>query len=185
MNYFLFVILLVVALIADLFAFRLEEVACLGCVRVVAAGTFSFFQCSMHHRFFKSQGLSFMAGVADLITWLFEKKLGNNAVPQVAFLALLLFYGSVYVSHPEVGVGKLGVTVETRFADKGSLFGRGSTGHQVNNRAQEKQYSCCQVYTLSLQGDQFSSHYDFVHPNLVYGDFCVIGQSHDPYGMME
>ena len=90
-----------------------------------------------------------MAGVADLIPWLFEKKFGNDAVPQMAFLALFLLDGGMYVFHPEVGVSELGVTIETLLADKGSPFGRRSAGSKVNNHAQEKQYSCSKVYTAS------------------------------------
>jgi hypothetical protein len=139
----------------------------------------------MHHRFVKSYFLFFMAGIAHLIPRLFEEKLGNDAVPQVALLALFLLDGGMYIFHPEVSVSELAVTIETFFAGKGSFLGRGGAGGEVNNRAQEKQYSCCQVYTASLRGDQFGSHYGFVLPNLVYGDFCVIRQLHDPYGMME
>jgi hypothetical protein len=126
-----------------------------------------------------------MAGIAHLIARLFEEKLGNDAVPQVALLALFLLDGGMYIFHPEVGVGELGVTIETFFANKGSFPGCGGTGGQVDNCAQENQYSCGQVYTASLRGDQFGSHYGFVLPNLVYGDFCVIRQPRNPYGMME
>ena len=185
MNYLLFVVLFVVALITQLFTFRLEQVACLRCMWVVAAGAFSFFQRCVHHRFFKSQGLSFMAGVAHLIPWLFEEKPGNDAVSQVAFLAFVLLDRSVYISHPEVGVGKLGVTVETLLADKDSPFGRGSTGRKVNSRKQEKRDSYGKEYSASLRGDQFVSHYGFILLNVVYGDFCVVGQLHDPYGIVE
>jgi len=150
MNYFLFVVLLVVALVTGLLACRHEEVACLGCVRVVAVGAFSFFQCRMDYRFFKSQGLSFMAGIADLIPRLFEQKLGNDAVPQMAFLAFSLFDYRMDIFHCEVGVGKLRVTVETLLANEGSPFGSGSAGGKVNNRAQEKYDYCCQVYTVSF-----------------------------------
>ena len=125
-----------------------------------------------------------MTGIADLIPWLFEQKFGNDAVPQMALLALFLLHGDMYIFNPEVSVCELGVTIETFLADKGSPFGPGSTGGHVNNCAQEKQYSCCQVYTASFRGDQFGSHYGLVLPNLVYGDFCVIRQLHDPYGMM-
>ena len=142
MNHFLFVVLLVVALVTVLLAFRFEEVACLGCVGIVATGASSFFQCCMHYRFFKSQGLSFMAGIADLIPRLFEEKLGNDAVTQMAFLAFSLFDHRMDIFHCEVGVGKLTVTVETLLADEGSPFGGGSASGQVSNHAQEKYDTC-------------------------------------------
>ena len=97
----------------------------------------------MHHRVVKSDFLFVMAGIAHLIPRLFEEKLGNDAVPQVALLALFLLDGGMYIFHPEVGVGELGVAVEAFLADKGSLFGPGGAGGQVNNCAQEKQDSCC------------------------------------------
>ena len=79
-----------------------------------------------------------MAGVADLIPRLFEKKFGDDAMPQMALLALFFLDGGMYIFHPEVGVSELGVTIETFLADKGSFLGRGSAGRKVNNRAQDK-----------------------------------------------
>jgi hypothetical protein len=75
----------------------------------------------------------------------------------------------MYIFHPEVGVGKLGVTIETFLADKGSLFGCGSTGNEVNNRAQEKQYSCCKAYTASLGWQHFAFQYEFKHSVALQG----------------
>jgi hypothetical protein len=97
-------------------------------MRVVATDTFSFFQRCVHHGFGQSYLLFFMATIAHLIPRFFEEKLRNDTVSEVALLAFFLLDGIVYIFHPEVGVGKLGVTVETLFADKSSPFGRRRAG---------------------------------------------------------
>jgi len=79
-----------------------------------------------------------MAGVADLIPRLFEQKFGDDAMPQMALLALFLLHGGMYIIHPEVGVSELGVTIETFLADKGSPFESRSAGSKINNGADEK-----------------------------------------------
>jgi hypothetical protein len=183
--YFLLKIFLFMALVAKFTAFCLEKMSRRRCMGIVAVGASSFCQGGVHHRFVETYLVWLVAGIAHLIPGILEQQLGNYTVPQMATLAFFLLDGSVHIFHPQVGVGKLGVTVETVLAGEGSFAGRGRAGCKVNNRAQEEQYSCCQVDTLSIQGDQFGSHYGFILLNVVYGDFYVIGQLHDPYGMME
>ena len=117
-----------------------------------------------------------MATIAHLIPRFFEEKLRNDTVSEVALLAFFLLDGIVYIFHPEVGVGKLGVAVETVLADKGSPFGRGSAGCEVNNRAQEKNYSSYKVYTASFRWHHFTFQYEFRHSVVLQGHVLRVWQ---------
>jgi hypothetical protein len=108
--YLLLKVLLFMALVAKLTAFRLEKIIGLRRMGIVALGAFTYFQGGVHHRFVKSYFLFFMAGIAHLIPRIFKQQLGDYAVAQVAILALFLLDRAVHISHPEVSVGKLGVT---------------------------------------------------------------------------
>jgi hypothetical protein len=183
--YFLLKIFLFMALVAKFTAFCLEKISGRRCMGVVAVGASSFFQGGVHHRFVETYLVWLVAGIAHLIPGILKQQLGDYTVPQMAFLAFFLLDGSVYIFHPQVGVGKLSVTVETILAGEGSFAGRRRAGCQVNNRAQEKQYSSCKVYTASLRWHHSGSHYGVILLDLVYGFFCVIGRLQDPYGMVQ
>ncbi|MEJ2365227.1 MAG: hypothetical protein P8017_11220 [Deltaproteobacteria bacterium] len=179
--HFLLKIFLFMALVAKFTAFCLEKISGRRCMGIVAVGASSFFQGGVHHRFVETYLVRFVAGIAHLIPGILKEQLGDYAVPQMATLALFLLDRIVHIFHPQVGIGKLGVTVETVLAGEGSSAGRGGAGCEVNDHAQEKQYSSCKEYTTSRKESHFASHYGFVLPSV----FCVIGQLHDLYGMME
>jgi len=77
------------------------------------------------------------------------------------------------------------VTIHTILAHESAPFNRGRAGRKINNGAQEKYYPGCKVDTVFVGVNHFGSHYGIIFVNAVYGDFCVIGQLHDPYGMVE
>lgn len=156
--YFLLKIFLFMALVAKFTAFCLEKISGRRCMGVVAVGASSCFQGGVHHRFVETYLVFFVTGIAHLIPGIFKQQLGDYTVAQMAFLTLFLLDGIVYIFHPQVGIGKLSVTVETVLAGEGSFAGRGRAGCQVNNRAQEKQYSSCKVYTASLRWHHSGSH---------------------------
>jgi hypothetical protein len=161
--YFLLKIFLSMALVAEFTAFCLEKIGCLRCVGIVAVGASSFCQGGVHHRFVETYLVRLVAGIAHLIPGILKQQLGHYTVPQMATLAFFLLDGSVDIFHPQVGIGKLGVTVETVLAGEGSFAGRGRAGCKVNNRAQGKQYSRDEVYTASLRWHHFKLQYEFQH----------------------
>ena len=168
--YFLLKIFLFMALVAKFTAFCLEKISGRRCMGIVAVGASSFCQGSVHHRFVKTYLVWLVAGIAHLIPGILKQQLGDYTVPQMAFLAFFLLDGSVHIFHPQVGIGKLGVTVETVLAGEGSFAGRGRAGCKVNNRAQEKQYSRGEVYPASLRWYHFTLQIEFKH--------CIVLQSH-------
>ena len=168
--YFLLKIFLFMALVAKFTAFCLEKISCLRCVGIVAVGASSCFQGGVHHRFVETYLVWLVTGIAHLIPGMLKQQLGDYTVPQMATLAFFLLDGIVYIFHPQVGIGKLGMTVETVLAGEGSFAGRGRAGCKVNNRAQEKQYSRGEVYPASLRWYHFTLQIEFKH--------CVVLQSH-------
>ena len=121
--YFLLKIFLFMALVAKFTAFCLEKISGRRCMGIVAIDASSFFQGGVHHRFVETYLVWLVAGIAHLIPGILEQQLGNYTVPQMATLAFFLLDGSVHIFHPQVGIGKLGVTVETVLAGEGSFAG--------------------------------------------------------------
>ena len=117
-----------------------------------------------------------MATIAHLIPRFFEEKLRNDTVSEVALLAFFLLDGIVYIFHSQVGIGKLGVTVETVLAGEGSFAGRRRAGCQVNNRAQEKQDSRGKEYTASFRWHHFTFQYEFRHSVVLQGHVLRVWQ---------
>jgi len=122
----------------------------LGCMGIVTTDAFFSFQGGMHHGFVQSYLLFFVAGIAHLIPLLFEYKPWDYSVPEVAFLAFFLLDSWVHTFHLEVFITECLVTIQTILAHEPAPFNRGGAGSEVNNCAQEKYDSCCQVYTVSL-----------------------------------
>ena len=125
---------------------------------IVTGDAFLSLQGGVYHRFVQSHLLFCVATIAHLVPLLFKYQLWNYSVPEVAFLTLLLLHNGMYTLHLEVFIGECLVTVQAILAHEPAPFRRGCTGRKVNSRAQEKYDSCCQVYTVSVQGDHFGSH---------------------------
>ena len=153
--YFLLKIFLFMALVAKFTASCPEKISGRRCMGIVAVGASSFFQGGVYHRFIETYLVWCVAGIAHLIPRILKEQLGDYTVPKMARLAFSLLDGSVDIFHPQVGIGKLGMTVETVLAGEGSFTGRGRAGCKVNNRAQEKEDSCGEVYTASLKWHHF------------------------------
>ena len=141
---------MLVALVTKFTAFGPQKMARLGCMRIVTPDAFFLFQGGVHHRFVQSYLLFFVAVVAHLIPFIFKYEPGNYSVPEVAFFAFFLLDSRVYTFHFEVFIGECLVTIQTILAHESAPFRRGGAGRKVNNRAQEKYYSCCHIYTVSL-----------------------------------
>ena len=82
-------------------------------------------------------------------------------MPEVTFLAFSSVDDRVYTFHFEIFIGECLVTIQTILAYEPAPFRRGCAGRKVNNRAQEKEYSCCHIYKVSAGGSQVRFHYEF------------------------
>ena len=114
-DHLLLIRLFLVARVARLRAFRLQEMAPLGAVRVVARGAFSRFQDRVDVGLVQPDLLLGMAGVAQFVPVLFQQELGNDPVPEVAIFALPFLHAGVQGLEGEVFLGKLLVAVEAPF----------------------------------------------------------------------
>ena len=157
-DYLFFIVFLLMALVTKLTALRPQKMVRLGGMGIVTPDAFFLFQSGVHHRLVQSYLLFFVAGVAHLIPFSFKYEPGNYSVPEVAFLAFFLLDSRVYTFHFEVFIGECLVTVQTILAHESAPFRRGGTGRKVNNRAQEKHYSCCHIYTVSVGGNHSRAH---------------------------
>ena len=99
MHYFLFELFPPVALIAKLASTGLEQMFCLGCMRIMAERTLPVFQRSVNTGLVKPEFLFAMTGIADLVPNIFKNELGNDAVADMTTLAFLIFDDRMYVFH--------------------------------------------------------------------------------------
>ncbi len=89
----------------------------------------------------QSNLLSAMTIIADFVSLLFQQQVGNDAVAEVAGLAVSLLNNRVHVFHPEVLICKFLVTVEALLANKRPLLcPRGFACRKENRSAQEEEY---------------------------------------------
>jgi hypothetical protein len=123
----------------------------LGCVGIVATDAFFSFQGGVHHGFFQSYLLFFVATIAYLISLLFKYKPWNYSVSEVAFFAFFLLDSWVHTFHFEIFIGEWLVTIQTILAHELAPFNRGCTGGKVNNPADDEYYSDHKIYALSIQ----------------------------------
>lgn len=107
--------LFLVARVARLGAFRFQEMASLGAVRVVARRAFSRFQDRVDIGLAQPDLLPGMAGVAQLVPVLFQEEFGNDPVPEVAIFTLPFLHARVQGLEGEILLGKLLVAVEAPF----------------------------------------------------------------------
>src|SRR5213075_2876485 len=105
-----------VALEARLRALGLEQKPRVRRVRVVAGGAVAVLQDLVHHRLVEADRLFLVTGEAELASALLEEQLRHDAVPEVAFLALLLLDDLVDVFLRQDLVAELLVAVEALLA---------------------------------------------------------------------
>ena len=96
---FLLVAFLLVALVAKLGTFRLQEVTRLGGVRVMARGAFPARQCGVNIGLVHPDFLLAVAGVADLVALFLEDQPRNDPVADMALLAFFLLGHGVHIFH--------------------------------------------------------------------------------------
>lgn len=100
--------------------FRLQQVAELGSVGVMALNAFPPGQGRMHAGFIHPYLLFAVAGIADFISFLFQDQFGYETVAEMTILAFFLLDGGMDIFHYQIFVGKFFVAVETALADKPS-----------------------------------------------------------------
>jgi hypothetical protein len=118
MDHLLFIILLFMTLITSLVPFRLQQVAELGSVRIMALSAFPSPQGRMHAGLIRAYFIFAVAGVADLVAFFLQEKLGNQTMPEVAFFAFPLFDDRMHIFHRQIFLCKFLVAVEAFFARK-------------------------------------------------------------------
>jgi hypothetical protein len=111
---FLLVALLFVALVAKFGTFRLQEVACLGGVRVMARGAFPPRQYGVNVGLVHPDFLLGVAGVADLVAVFLEDQPRNDPVANVALLAFLSWSRHAHISSENID-RRIFMAVETLF----------------------------------------------------------------------
>jgi hypothetical protein len=116
MHHFLFVDLFFMTLIADFLSLRFEQVLRLGGVRIVARYATANLQGGMQMRLVHSHLFRLVTRVTQVIPPLLQDKFGNDAVPKVTILALLVLEGRMYVFHSEVFVREFRMAVQTGLA---------------------------------------------------------------------
>jgi len=113
MDDLLFELLPGVTLVAEFASLLVEQLACLRSVGVMALRASPPLQHGMDIGLVHPDSLRGVALKADLIAFFFQKKLGNDPVPQMASFAFFLLDYRVYILHREVLIRKLLVAVET------------------------------------------------------------------------
>jgi hypothetical protein len=114
-DHLLLICLFLVARVARFGAFRFQEMASLGAVRVMARGAFSSFQDRVDLGLVQPDLLPGMAGVAQFVPVLFQEEFGNDPVPEVAIFTLPFLHARVQGLEGEILLGKLLVAVEAPF----------------------------------------------------------------------
>lgn len=105
----------VVALIAQLAALGLEQVGGIGGMGIVALGAFPLLESAMDIGFIHANRLLGMALQAKRIAGFLEQQLGNDAMAEVAVMALAFPGHRMHTFFGKIGLGKFFVTIETRF----------------------------------------------------------------------
>jgi hypothetical protein len=112
MDDFLLIGILLVAQVARLRAFRFQEVAPLGGVRVVAGDAFAGRKGGVHPGPVQPDLLLRMAGEAKVVPLFFQEQLGNDPVPEVAVLAFPVFHTRVHAFEGEIFLREFFMAVE-------------------------------------------------------------------------
>lgn len=157
MNDLLLIGLFLVALVARFRAFRLEEVAPLGGVRVVAGDAFSGPQRGVHPGQVQTDLFFRMAGVAQVVPLLFQQELGNDPVPEMTVFALPVFHAGMNAFEGEIFLRELLMAIEASLPLELPLLRKGGSavneecrcGKEKNGKAHENPFEGGGRHTLS------------------------------------
>src|SRR3990172_5120597 len=87
-NHFLFKIIFLVALVADVVSLAFQEMDPRRCMGIMTGDASSRFQRRMHKSLVGADLFSRMTGIAYFVAFLFHVELGDNTVPLMALFAL-------------------------------------------------------------------------------------------------
>jgi hypothetical protein len=112
-THFLLIIFLLMALIASLLPFRLQQMACLGGMGIMAGRASASLQGGMNVGLVQTYLLFGVAGITDLIPLFFQQKLWDQAMPEVAVLTFFLFDNRMNILHSQILFGEFLMAIQT------------------------------------------------------------------------
>lgn len=117
-THLLFIIFLLMALIAGLLPFHLQQMTGLGGMGIMAGRTSTSLQGGMNIGLVQTYLLFGMARITDLIPLFFQQKLWDQAMPEVAVFTFFLFDDKMDILHPQILIGELFMAIQTFFLRK-------------------------------------------------------------------